>query len=100
MRIEQHPILDYKKGKKIFFYYNDQKLYGYEGDTIAAALHDNGINVYRITSKGRKRGFFCAIGKCSSCLMVVDDIPNIKTCITPLKSGMKIETQKGKGVYR
>jgi hypothetical protein len=29
--------------------------------------------------------------------MVVDDIPNIRTCIEPLKEGMAIETQHGNG---
>jgi hypothetical protein len=29
--------------------------------------------------------------------MVVDGVPNVRTCITPLKPGMKVETQHGKG---
>jgi len=47
----------------------------------------------------RPRGFFCAIGKCSSCLMKVNGIPNVRTCVTELEEGMKIETQKGKGDF-
>ena len=27
--------------------------------------------------------------------MVVDGVPNIRTCITPLKEGMRVETQYG-----
>lgn len=46
----------------------------------------------------RPRGFFCAIGKCSSCFMVVDGVPNVRTCVTPLAEGMNIETQYGKGL--
>ncbi|MEA3408802.1 MAG: FAD-dependent oxidoreductase, partial [Candidatus Eisenbacteria bacterium] len=46
----------------------------------------------------RPRGFFCAIGRCSSCLMTVDGVPNVMTCVTPLKAGMRIETQTGKGI--
>ena len=42
--------------------------------------------------------FFCAIGKCSSCFMVVDGVPNVRTCVTPLAAGMKVETQLGKGL--
>ncbi len=100
MRIQAHPILEFKKKRKIPFFFDGKRLYGYKGDSIAAALHDNGVMVYRQTSKERNRGFFCAIGKCSSCMMTVDGIPNIKTCITELKSGMKVETQKGKGIYK
>ena len=31
--------------------------------------------------------------------MVVDGIPNVRTCITPVRDGMKIETQKGLGSW-
>jgi hypothetical protein len=30
--------------------------------------------------------------------MVVDGVPNVRTCVTPLKEGMHVETQRGKGV--
>jgi hypothetical protein len=29
--------------------------------------------------------------------MVVDGVPNVRTCVTPLAAGMTVETQKGKG---
>jgi len=97
MRIEQHPILEFKRGRKVAFEFEGRTLYGYEGEPIAAALHDNGIKVYRYSLRhDRPRGFYCAIGRCSSCLMVVDGIPNVRTCITPLREGMKIRRQHGK----
>lgn len=97
--ISQHPILDYQHGKKVKFLFDGKELEGFEGEPIAMALHANGVSVYRITPEmKRPRGFFCAIGKCSSCFMVVDGVPNVRTCITPLKEGMKIETQRGKGL--
>ena len=42
-RIEQHPILDFKKGREVTFTYEGQVLKGYEGETIAAALHAAGV---------------------------------------------------------
>ena len=30
--------------------------------------------------------------------MTVDGVPNVRTCVTPLEAGMKVETQKGKGL--
>ena len=96
--IREHPILDFPRGEKVFFSFDGREMEGFEGEPIAAALHANGIRIYRETSEmHRPRGFFCAIGKCSSCFMVVDGISNIRTCITPLKVGMKVETQHGKG---
>ena len=99
MRIEQHPILQFKKGKKIRFIFNGQEAEGYEGDTIAAALHAAGVKVLgRSLFLHRPRGFYCAIGNCSSCLMTVDGKANVKTCVTDLEEGMVVETQEGKGV--
>jgi predicted molibdopterin-dependent oxidoreductase YjgC len=40
---------------------------------------------------------FCAIGRCTDCIMVVDGRPNIRTCVEPLKAGMVVETQHGNG---
>lgn len=96
--ITQHPILEYAHGSKVSFTFDGKEMEGYEGEPIAMALHANGVKIYRVTPEmERPRGFFCAIGKCSSCFMVVDGVPNVRTCVTPLKGGMKVETQKGKG---
>ena len=43
----------------------------------------------------KPRGIFCAIGRCTDCVMVVDGVPNVRTCITPLKEGMDVRTQYG-----
>ncbi|RLF46618.1 MAG: sarcosine oxidase subunit alpha, partial [Thermoplasmata archaeon] len=86
MRIEEHPILDFKRGREIHFYYNGKKIRAYEGETIAAALHAAGVKVLSKSLKlERQRGFFCGIGKCSSCLMKVNGVPNVRTCITLVK---------------
>ena len=94
LRIKNHPVLDFKKQKKISFQYNNKKIEGYTGDTIASALHANKIKTLSKSLKHKNpRGFFCGIGKCSSCLMRVNDIPNVRTCIAPLKQGIKVEMQ-------
>lgn len=98
MRIAEHPILTFKRGREVEFELDGRRLGGYEGESIAAALHAAGVRVLRrsVTRK-RPRGFFCAIGRCSSCLMTVDGVPNVMTCVTPLRGGMRISTQTGKG---
>lgn len=99
MRIEEHPILKFQKGRKIKFTFNGQEMEGYKGETIAAALHAQGVKVLgKSIFKHRPRGFYCAIGNCSSCLMTVNKVANVKTCVTDLQEGMVVETQEGKGV--
>ena len=98
MRITQHPILTFDRGKEINFTFNGQPMKGYEGETIAAALHAAGVKeLAKSPEKHRPRGFYCAIGNCASCQMTVDGEPNVRTCITLLKEGMNVETQDGKG---
>lgn len=99
MRIEKHPILEFNKEKKIAFTFNGENIEGYEGETIAAALHAAGVKVLgKSLFMHRPRGFYCAIGNCSSCLMTVNGVANVKTCVTDLEEGMIVETQEGKGV--
>jgi predicted molibdopterin-dependent oxidoreductase YjgC len=101
MRIEQHPILEFKRGEKITFFFNGKELEGYANETIAAALHASGVReLAKSPVLHRPRGLFCAIGNCSSCLMVVDGQPNIRVCVTRVRAGIKVETQKGKGDLR
>lgn len=96
MRIENHPVLTYEHGKTVKFTFKGETMEGYEGEPIASALHANGVRELR-EHKGRPRGFFCAIGNCSSCLMKVDGVPNVRVCVEPLKDGMVIELQQGYG---
>ena len=96
--IDEHPILEYRHGQRVTFQFDGREMEGYEGEPIAMALHANGVRIYRETPEmKRPRGFFCAIGKCSSCFMVVDGVPNVRTCVTPLTAGMNVQTQRGKG---
>ena len=94
MRIKKHPILEFEYDKKIPFYFNLKKMEGYPSDTIASALHANGVKTFTRSLKyDRPRGFFCGIGKCSSCLMRVEGVPNVRTCIAPLKKDIHVEMQ-------
>ncbi len=97
MRIEEHPILGtYEKGKLVSFTLDGKEMQGYEGEPIAAALRAAGVMVHRYTLKHNEpRGIFCAIGRCTDCVMIVDGEANVRTCVTPLKAGMKIQTQYG-----
>jgi len=100
-RIKEHPILGKLEEKKeVTIWVDGKALKAYEGEMIAAALVANGIKIFRYTKKRKEpRGIFCAIGRCTDCVMVVDGIPNVRTCITPVREGMKIETQKGLGSW-
>lgn len=96
-RITNHPIItEYQKGKPVQFRFNGRVLEGYEGEPIAIALRANGVMIHRYTTRRHEpRGVFCAIGRCTDCVMVVDGKPNVRTCVTPLQAGMVVQTQDG-----
>jgi hypothetical protein len=97
-RIAQHPILTFEDRGPVSFVFERRPMTGRKDETIAAALAANGIRLFRHAEKtGRPRGFFCAVGKCASCLMVVDGQPNTMVCMEPLREGVKVERQRGRG---
>lgn len=101
MRIKEHPVLGiYEKGREVHFLLDGRDMTGFEGEPIAAALKAAGVEIHRYTAKhGKPRGIFCAIGRCTDCVMTVDGRPNVRTCITPLREGMKVQTQYGVGTH-
>ena len=96
MRVFHHPILgNMEKQKKAVIRVDGVEVEAYEGEPIAAALLAAGIKVFRTTRKRNEpRRVFCAVGRCTDCVMTVDGQPNVRTCVTPVRDGMEIRTQK------
>ena len=97
MRITKHPILGplYEK-KEISITVDGKAIKAIEGEPVAGALIAAGIMTFRRTRiRKEPRGYFCGIGLCTDCMMIVDGTPNVRTCITPVKEGMIVETQVG-----
>jgi hypothetical protein len=69
-----------------------------EGQSVGAALTAAGIRSWRTTRLGgRPRGLFCGIGICFDCLVTVDDRPNERACLVPVRESMRVTTQEGTG---
>ena len=92
MRVEKHPVLgDREVGRLVSVTVNGREIRAVEGEPIAAALLAQGIRVMRKTPRyGQPRGLFCGIGRCTDCIMTVDGVPNVRTCVTPVRDGMVI----------
>ena len=94
-RIEKHPILSPREGKKIKFYFENKELEAYEGEVIASALFAHGIHCFgRHHKDDSAQGIFCANGQCAQCLVLADEKP-VKSCIVPVKEGMKVNALHG-----
>jgi predicted molibdopterin-dependent oxidoreductase YjgC len=94
LRVERHPVLgELAKGDPVTIYVDGRPLPAREGEPIAAALYANGIKTTRYSSlSGEPRGPFCMIGRCTECAMTVDGVPNVRTCLTAVRDGMRVDT--------
>jgi sarcosine oxidase subunit alpha len=94
-RIYEHPILEFDRGEEVTIYLDGRPMKAFENETVAAALYANGLREFSKSIKYRRpRGFFCAIGRCSACMMEVDGVPNVRTCVAMVRDGMQIKRQK------
>ena len=68
------------------------------GQTVGAALLAAGVRTLRTTRvEGKPRGMFCGIGVCFDCLVTVNGEPNVRACLTPVRDGDDVRTQRGDG---
>jgi predicted molibdopterin-dependent oxidoreductase YjgC len=100
--MSDHPILGQEQqGELVEITVDGKKLKAIKGEMIAAALMANNIRLHRYTAKKHEpRGIYCGIGQCTDCVMVVNGVPNVRTCVTEVADGMVITTQYGHGEKR
>lgn len=83
------------RGPEVNILINGVKVKAYTGETVAAVLFAQNLSALRTTVTGEPRGVFCGMGICFDCLVVVDQIPNTRACMTWVRDGMIISTQEG-----
>lgn len=92
MRVEGEGLHGVRRGAPIRLEVNGTPVSAAAGETIATALLARGQMALRATPKqGRPRGLFCAMGVCFDCLVTVDGVPNMRSCVTAARDGMRIE---------
>ena len=89
------------RGREVELVVDGQPVRAYEGESVAAALLAAGRRALRTTGRrGEPRGLYCGIGACFDCVMAVDGRPGVRACQTPVRDGMRVETQHGAGAWR
>lgn len=87
-----------ERGRPVTIMVDGSALAAFEGESIAAALLAAGRPTARSSPRrAEPRGYFCGMGVCHDCLMVVDGLPNVRTCMTVVRDGQRVETQRGLG---
>ncbi len=93
-RLPPHPTQEIDHAQKVTFSFAGREITAYVGDTIAAALYSVGVRIFSRSFKyHRPRGLLCFSAKCPNCLMNVDGTPNVRTCLEPVREGMRVRPQ-------
>ncbi len=101
VRIHEHPILGTLPSvDDVTIYFEGEAIRARAGEPIMSALVAAGVGVFRYTKKGSPRRMFCGIGRCTDCIMNVNGVPGVRTCVTEVREGMKIERQIGTGSWQ
>jgi aerobic-type carbon monoxide dehydrogenase small subunit (CoxS/CutS family) len=89
------PDGNIERGAAVSIDLNGKPVTAYLGESVATVLLSEEVFAMRTTTIGEPRGVFCGMGVCFDCLVVVDDKPNTRACMTWVKAGMNIRTQDG-----
>lgn len=90
----KESLLSVDTTQKVTFTFDGKEYSGYKGDTLASALYRAGVRVFSRSFKyHRPRGLMCVSGACPNCLVNVNGTPNERACMTPLKEGLKVNSQ-------
>jgi hypothetical protein len=99
-RVLSHAVLGAdSSANEVEIFLDGKPLKAREGEPVMAALVAAGVKVFRHTAKGSPRRMFCGIGRCTDCVMKVDGVPGVRTCVTRVHAGMKVERQEGIGSW-
>jgi len=84
-----------ERNRKVFINVNGKKISAYEGETLLAVLIASGVRILKKSPVLKEpRGGLCGMGVCYDCLVTIDGVPNIRSCMTYVKDGMEIKTDE------
>src|ERR1700678_1752708 len=85
---------------EILFEWNGNTVTAKPADTVASALYRSGVRTFTWSYQyGRPRGLLCLTGSCPNCMVNIDGVPNVRSCITPARNGLSVLPQN-QNVYR
>ena len=88
------------RGRPLTIFVNGVGTPARDGDTVAAAMLAAGYAACRTTAvSGLPRGPYCLMGVCFDCLVTIDGTANRQACMTPVREGMRVASQRGEREY-
>jgi ferredoxin len=73
---------------------DDDFVQAFPGETLATVILASGKKVMRLSDKRhRPRSYYCGMGLCNECLVILEDGSRVRACQTPAVPSMKIKTR-------
>jgi aerobic-type carbon monoxide dehydrogenase small subunit (CoxS/CutS family) len=85
-------LQNFRQGVPFQVEVDGQVVEAYPGETVATVLLACGKRVFHFAPDGSPRSYSCGVGRCFSCLVMVDDVANVRACQMLCRQGMKIQT--------
>ena len=63
-----------------------------DGTTVAAVLINSGVEAFRVSASGEKRGPLCGMGICFECRVTIDGVGHQRSCNVVASDGMEVFT--------
>lgn len=80
------------RNKPVTLVVNNQPVRAFEGETVLAALIASGVMSFtHPDNDSPPHGALCGMGVCFECRVTIDNIPNVRACMTLVRDGMVID---------
>ena len=77
--------------ERVHFTIDDRPAVAEAGSSLLAALWNAGARAVRTSVTGEARGPLCGMGTCFECRVTLDGRPHVRSCLTPVREGMKVK---------
>jgi predicted molibdopterin-dependent oxidoreductase YjgC len=82
-----------RRTPKVQIKVNGHEIDAYRGETVLAALVASGYKKLKKSHvTGELRGPLCGMGVCYECQVMIDGIPNLRSCMIEVEDKMEIRT--------
>lgn len=83
------------RGAEITITFDGRAVRCFEGETLATALLAAGEERFGTAADGAPRQPLCNMGTCFDCVVVADERPLVRACMTPVRDGMHVRATRG-----
>lgn len=93
-RLPVGPAEQIDRDRRVAFTFDGRTIEAHPGDTVGSALAAAGVHTLSRSFKyHRPRGLLCCAGRCPNCLVDVDGVPSVRSCVEPVRDGMRVTHQ-------